>query len=70
MSISGIVELRIFNLIGQIVRDVKLSSLSAGVHSWTWDGRVGDGQTAPSGIYFYRITSGDSSVLGKMVLLK
>ena len=67
---SADVELRIYNLLGQSVRDVNLSSLSAGAHSWTWDGRVGDGQSAPSGIYFYRIISGSSSVLGKMVLLK
>lgn len=70
LSVSTDVELRIYNLIGQRVRDVKLSSLSAGAHNWTWDGRVGDGQSAPSGIYFYRIISGSSSALGKMVLLK
>ena len=70
LSVSTDVELRIYNLIGQSVRDVKLNSLSAGAHNWTWDGRVGDGQSAPSGIYFYRIISGSSSAIGKMVLLK
>lgn len=70
LNVDTDVELRIFNLLGQSVRDVKLNSLSAGEHSWTWDGRAGDGQTAPSGIYFYRVISGRSSAIGKMVLLK
>ena len=66
----GPVELAIYNLLGQTVRAVNLESLASGQHAWTWDGRVERGMPAPSGVYFYRVTSGGSSAISRMVLLK
>ena len=70
LAVSGNAEIEIFNLLGQSVRKTTLTGLSAGAQSWTWDGRAGDGPIVPSGIYFYRVISGSSSAISKMVLLK
>jgi hypothetical protein len=67
---AGDVEVQIFNLLGQTVRQVRLAGLTAGSHSWVWDGRVHRGGNAPSGVYFYRVESGGSAAIHRMVLLK
>jgi flagellar hook assembly protein FlgD len=70
LKTAGDVEVRIFNLLGQTVRQARLAGLTAGSHSWVWDGRVHRGGTAPSGVYFYRVESGGSAAVQRMVLLK
>lgn len=44
--------------------------LSAGTYRLQWDGRLSSGQPAGSGVYIYRLTSGDITLSRKMVLLK
>ncbi len=39
-------------------------------YSVTWDGTNANGQSVPSGIYFYRLSSGDMQLTRKMTLLK
>lgn len=70
LAVDGPVELTVFNLLGQSVRLIELGDLTSGTHSWIWDGMMEGGRPAPSGIYFYRISSGASSAMNKMVLLK
>ncbi|MBF1995163.1 flagellar hook assembly protein FlgD [Serratia symbiotica] len=41
----------ITNASGQVVRTVQIGALTAGVHSFTWDGSLDDGTTAPDGAY-------------------
>jgi len=67
---AGPVELSVFNLLGQSVRTMELGEMEGGSHSWTWDGMMEGGRPAPSGIYFYRVSSGAFSAMDKMVLLK
>lgn len=67
---AGSVQINVYNLLGGVVRTMALNGLSAGPQNWVWDGRVEGGGEAPSGIYFYKITNGKSSVIAKMVLLK
>jgi flagellar basal-body rod modification protein FlgD len=35
----------------QVVRTIQIGALTAGVHSFTWDGLLDDGTTAPDGAY-------------------
>ncbi|STM58779.1 basal-body rod modification protein FlgD [Escherichia coli] len=37
--------------IGAVVRTIDIGELTAGVHSFTWDGTLTDGSTAPNGSY-------------------
>ncbi|MFH2035436.1 MAG: FlgD immunoglobulin-like domain containing protein [Candidatus Zixiibacteriota bacterium] len=64
------VNLTIFNLLGQVVREWNIDLQRAGTHSVQWDGKNDDGQIVTSGVYFYRLISDDFAVSQKMVLIK
>ncbi len=66
----GWTEVVVFNVLGEEVRRLMAGSLAAGAHSVTWDSRDDSGASLPSGVYFYRLTSGDFSATRKMLLLK
>ncbi|MBK7190347.1 MAG: T9SS type A sorting domain-containing protein [bacterium] len=67
---GGPTELQVFNVRGQNVRKLVAGGLEAGDHSVTWDGRDDSGARVPSGVYFYKLTSGSFEGLQRMVLLK
>jgi hypothetical protein len=64
------VNLEVFNILGEHVRNLVDQELPAGNYSATWDGRDGHNQPVSSGIYFYRLHSGDYVETHKMTLLK
>lgn len=64
------VNLKIYNLKGQLIKVLANSKLKAGVHFFTWDGRDESGKDLPSGIYFYRLIAGEYSEAKKMVRIK
>jgi len=64
------VSLVVFNLLGQQVRTLVNTSLSAGIHTSTWDGRNDEGANVPSGIYFYRLNTSEFSQTNKMVMVR
>ncbi|MBK7701917.1 MAG: T9SS type A sorting domain-containing protein [bacterium] len=67
---GGDTRLKVFDVRGQHVRDLVAGGLAAGEHAVTWDGRDDAGATMPSGIYFYRLQSGDFAGMQRMLLLK
>lgn len=67
---SSRVEVAVYNLMGQHVRSLWSGELSEGRHTIPWDGTDGNGQRVASGVYFYRITSGQKQITKKMVVLK
>ncbi|MEJ2626935.1 MAG: FlgD immunoglobulin-like domain containing protein, partial [bacterium] len=66
------VTLKIYNILGQLVKDFKLSfgDMTVGNHSVTWDGRNYKGIPVASGIYFYTIQQGHYATTEKMLLLR
>ncbi|MES4612619.1 MAG: flagellar hook assembly protein FlgD [Ewingella sp.] len=42
---------------GKVVKTIALGSQTAGVHSYTWDGKQDDGTAAPDGAYTFSINS-------------
>ena len=64
------IELAIFNVIGQKVRVLENGSRLAGSHTIKWDGRDQLGNAMPTGLYFYTLTDGASSITKKMALMK
>jgi len=64
------VELSIFNIHGQLVRSLVDEKKSAGFYSVGWDGRDQRGIPVESGIYIFRLKSGDDISLRKGVLSK
>lgn len=62
--------LRIYNILGEVVRTLVDEPKSAGVHYEIWDGKDDQGEQVASGVYFYRLRAGEFSETKKMVLLK
>ena len=48
-------RVRIFNIMGQIVRTIDLGTPAAGRHLARWDARDDQGQSVSSGTYLYRL---------------
>ena len=66
----GDVRLTIYNLLGQQVRTLVQSYQPAGRHRAIWHGKDDLGRAVSSGVYIYRIRSGDLTATRKMILLK
>lgn len=66
----GSVNLSIFNLKGQKVKDFEFESQPAGTHSFVWDGRDRKGRRVASGLYIYSVKFGNSVITKKMMVLK
>lgn len=70
LAAPGRVTLTIYNILGQEVARLADGEFPAGSHAVTWDGRDGNGATAASGIYIYRISAGDYTACRRMALVK
>ncbi len=64
------VQLKIYNVRGQVVKTLVNATRAAGRYVVQWDGRDKNGENVSSGVYFYRIKAGDFVTTRKMVLLK
>jgi hypothetical protein len=68
---QGNVDLTIYNVKGQKVRNLVNEIKPIGHYNVTWDGTSDNGSKVGSGVYFYRLESnGLKTVLRKMLLLK
>ncbi len=67
---TGHVELAVYDVLGRQVARLVNRQLNAGHHHVQWDGRSEGGLSVSSGIYFYRLQSGDVNLTRKMMLLK
>ena len=67
---AGDVDLTIYNVLGQSVRQVWNGPLAAGEHRLTWDGRDAQGQSVAAGVYLVRLHQGDQTRIRKMVKLE
>jgi len=65
------VELIIYNIKGQKVKELIKDKISAGKHSVIWDGQDTQGRSTASGIYFYKLKiDGEKDLIKKCLLLK
>lgn len=67
---EAITHLTIFNGKGQKVVALVNQQLPTGNHNVIWNGKNQIGKNMPSGIYFYRLESGNNRETRKMILLK
>ncbi len=70
LAVPGNVQLRIFNLRGQLVNTLCNTELGAGRHSFLWHGQDSSNARVASGIYFYRLSAPKYTQTRKMLLLK
>jgi len=64
------VSITIYNIRGQRVRVLIDEIRSKGEHSVVWNGKDDNGQDVSSGVYFYRLSSGEVEQTRRMVLMK
>lgn len=64
---AATVEIDIYDLRGRKVGSLTLSHQKAGSYMQGWDGLDSKGKSLPSGIYFYKMRSGDFSEIRKMI---
>ena len=64
------VTLEIYTLLGQKVVTLVDESQVAGKHTVQWNGHNRSGRQVSSGIYFYKLVSGEYSSVKKMILLR
>lgn len=67
---SGFTELTIYNLAGQVVRNLVREEKIEGAYETIWDGRNNEGVQVGSGVYFYRLRVGKQVLTRRMLLLK
>ncbi len=62
---AGHIRVDIFNMLGQKIETLYEGNMSAGDNEIVWNG-----DKSTSGVYFYRVTSGDRTATRKMLMLK
>ena len=62
-------RIRIYNILGQQVRELLSAVKSAKKHQVFWDGRDQDGYLLASGVYFVELVSGDHREVEKLVFV-
>ncbi len=67
---AGMVQLEIFNLLGQKVKTLVNEPYQAGNHDVTWNGQDDMGRDVGSGLYLYKLKTGRYTSTKKMLLLK
>ena len=60
----------IFDITGKMIKTLISDKQSAGHGIIEWNGRNDIGKALPSGVYFYRLSSGKFTATRKFILLK
>ncbi|MFO7652986.1 MAG: T9SS type A sorting domain-containing protein, partial [Candidatus Krumholzibacteriia bacterium] len=69
LAVSGTVELSVFDLRGRRVVHAR-TSLPAGHHTLSWDGREDCGRPAPSGSYLVKVVTERATATRKVTLAR
>jgi hypothetical protein len=67
---DGHVSLKIYDAAGRLVRKLIDGRMEAGTQAVVWNGLSDGGNRVSSGVYFYRIRTGEFEATRKMVLMK
>ncbi len=70
LSMSGGVDLRVYNAVGQLVRTLVDRVEPPGVRTAEWDGRDGSGRRVASGVYYCHLRAEGRCLLRAVQLLK
>jgi len=62
--------LKIYNVLGQVVRSLVDEPKMPGTYEVIWDGKDENGNQVVSGVYFYKLQSGNFTQTRKMVLIR
>ena len=63
-------EIKIYNIRGQLVKQLKIKNYKLKIDEVVWDGKDEDGKQVPNGIYFCKLLVGKETIVRKMILLR
>ena len=63
------VQLKVYNVVGDLVRTLVREEKSPGNYTAIWDGRNDKGRLVSSGVYFYTLNISGKNVISKRMLL-
>ena len=64
------IDLRLYNLAGQEVLQLATGARETGLYSLLWDGTDAQGRLLASGVYLYRLETGDRTLTRSLLLLR
>ncbi|MCF7857799.1 MAG: T9SS type A sorting domain-containing protein [Candidatus Cloacimonetes bacterium] len=67
---DGRVNLEVYNIKGQLVKTLVKGEQLAGSYETVWNGKDNNDKSVSSGIYFYRLSTKDDTIMKKMLMLK
>ncbi len=62
--------LTVYNILGEKIAVIFSGHLKMGFHEFKWNGKNLLGKNVASGVYFYKLKSGKTSIIKKMVLVR
>jgi hypothetical protein len=66
----GTVNIKIFNIAGQLTRKIERQHDSSGAYSTQWDGKNGNSELVSSGLYIFQASFGNQIISKKMIVVK
>ena len=66
----GKARLSVYNVKGQLVKELVDGDMASGQHRVIWNGLDSSGRSVSSGVYFYRLEAGDYVSTRKMLMIK
>ena len=70
VNAESVVNLAMFNMLGQQVRSLVSELKPIGHYQVVWDGRDNSGNALPSGLYIYKLQVGNQSQVKRLLLMK
>ncbi|MCD6595894.1 T9SS type A sorting domain-containing protein, partial [bacterium] len=67
---DGYITLEIYDYLGKKIFTLADGNFGVGKHTEFWNGTDNNGIAVPSGIYFVKLKSEQTTITGKMLLLK
>jgi flagellar hook assembly protein FlgD len=64
------VALRVYDVRGRLVRQLRSGAAQPGVYRAEWDGKNAEGHDVAGGIYFIRLSAGAGRMSRKVVLIR
>jgi PKD repeat protein len=67
---ADFVNIKIYNIKGQLVNSICDDKFSAGNHNIQWNGRTNNGSNASAGVYFYKMETSNYKNIKRMLIIK
>ena len=67
---SGLVKLKIYNNLGQLIRTLVDGQMTLGEYTIVWDGMSDNGSSVSAGTYYYQLQVGEYTAAKQMIMLK